>query len=447
MRLSVTPPQGSQHDRRVGRNFLRLLKGRAASALLMLASTALMARSLTPEDFGLVVLIHSYLLLVRGLVNLKPFEAIIRFGVPLLERKEMGRLAQLLRLTFAVDVVLAVIGLCLALLGVSLAGDYFNLDGEARRVAGFYCLLLLASASGSASGVLRLFNRFDLLGLRQAMGPLAQLCGVLVAWWYGGGYVSFVMAFGLGFFVEHVILNGFGYAELRRQQPGFQWRGELWTAQRERFPGLWRFLHIVYWQSNIDLVPKQISLMLVGALLGSAAAGLFRIAQQVARVVSVPGLLLRQVLFPDLARLWFRRDPMFHRLLGRTVLIALSVGVTVALLSLAVSKGIIDALAGEDYLDASAVLSWLLLAAGLELGVAALRAGGYAMGLAGSLLRASILAIFVYVVALLILSQSHGLPGVAIAVVGWTGVNLGAFAAIVLHRLKATSFGSGPDPA
>lgn len=415
---------------------MRLLKGRAASALLLLASTALMARSLPPQEFGLVVLVHGYVLLFRGLFNLKPFEAIIRFGVPLTERGDSDRLAQLLRLTFVLDAMLALAGTGVALLFVSVAGGMLSWDGDTRQAASLYCLLLLASASGTASGILRLFNRFDLLGLRQAMGPLAQLAGVAIAWWAGGDYPHFLMAFGAGFLVEHLALLYFGYAELRRQQPHFRCRGALLDSQRERFPGLWRFLHVVYWQSNIDLVPKQVSLLLVGSLLGPAAAGLFRVAQQVARVVTVPALLLRQVLFPDLARLWYRRDALFRRLLGRTLLIALATGTAVALLSLVVSEPLVDAVAGGDYLAASAVLSWLLLAAGLDLGVSALRAAGYAMGLAGALLRVSLVTIAAYLAALVLLSGAIGLPGVAMAVAVWACLNLLLFATIVRRRLS-----------
>jgi len=429
--VSVSEGEHAWHGRRVRRNFLRLLKGRAASALLMLASTALMARSLSPADFGLVVLIHSYLLLVRGLVNLKPFEAIIHYGVPLLERKDSDRLVQLLRLTFALDALLAVIGMGLAMLVLVLASDVLPWDSNARQVALVYCLLLPAAASGAASGVLRLYNRFDLLGIRQALGPLAQLCGVTLAWWADGSHVHFLMAFGAGFLIEHVAMLGFGYSELRRQQPRFRLRGECLTAWRERFPGLWRYLHVVYWQSNIDLVPKQISLLLVGSILGPAAAGLFRIAQQIARVISVPALLLRQVLFPDLARLWFRRDPQFRRLLGRTLQIALATGLSVALMSLWVSETLIEGLAGGGYAGARDILPWLLLAAGLDLGVATLRAAGYAMGQAGGLLRVSAIATVCYLLALVMFGRMMGLGGVAFAVVVWASMNLIAFAAIV----------------
>ena len=34
---------------------------------------------------------------------------------------------------------------------------------------------------------------------------------------------------------------------------------------------LWRFIGIVYWQTNLDLIPKQLSTLMAGNLLGPAA--------------------------------------------------------------------------------------------------------------------------------------------------------------------------------
>ncbi|MEQ8513962.1 MAG: hypothetical protein RIC38_00005, partial [Chromatocurvus sp.] len=124
----------------------------------------------------------------------------------------------------------------------------------------------------------------------------------------------------------------------------------------------------------------------------------------------------------------------------RTLLLTLVTGVAVALLSVVISAPVLDTVAGEGYLAASAVLSWLLLAAGLDLGVSALRAAGYAMGLAGGLLRVSLVSTAAYLAALVFLSQALGLQGVGIAVAGWACLNLLTFAILVHRRLKTADF-------
>ena len=59
---------------------MRLLRGRGLAALLMLLAMALMARALPAEEFGLLMLLHAFVLGVYGLVNLKPFEAVVLYG-------------------------------------------------------------------------------------------------------------------------------------------------------------------------------------------------------------------------------------------------------------------------------------------------------------------------------------------------------------------------------
>ena len=51
--------------------------------MLALGATLITARALGVESFGTLVLVHAYVMLVRGIVNLKPFEAIEVTAAPL----------------------------------------------------------------------------------------------------------------------------------------------------------------------------------------------------------------------------------------------------------------------------------------------------------------------------------------------------------------------------
>jgi O-antigen/teichoic acid export membrane protein len=69
--------------RRILGNFGLLVRGRGIAAVMSFGATALMARSLGPAEFGMVVLIETYALLARGLFSFKQFQGIVRYGVPL----------------------------------------------------------------------------------------------------------------------------------------------------------------------------------------------------------------------------------------------------------------------------------------------------------------------------------------------------------------------------
>ena len=90
--------------RRIGRNFGKLLRGRGVAAVLELLTVALLARSLTPAYFGHVVLIQTYVQMVKGLFNFRLFETVVRFGIPLFEANKHSSLKKLLRLTLVIDI-------------------------------------------------------------------------------------------------------------------------------------------------------------------------------------------------------------------------------------------------------------------------------------------------------------------------------------------------------
>jgi len=401
---------------RVRRNFLELLGGRAMSTVLTLGATALMARALAPENFGLVVMVHSFLLAMQGLTRLNSFDAVVHFGVPAQERDDDAALTSLLRLTVILDLGAAALGTLLACLLVNLAGSALGWDAATVRLATLYALLLLSGATGAASGVLRLYDRFDALSRHRQVGPMVRLAGVALAWWQGVDQVGpFLAAHGAGWLTQNLYLMAAGWRERRRRRrPGGGDPG-WWPRNDGRFPGLGRFFHTVYWQGNLDLLPKHVSVLAAGFLLGPAMAGMFRLAMQFSRVLTVPGLLLRQVLFPDLTRLWLRGDPRFSRLLGRVLTAAGAAGATVVALSWFLGEPLLTLVAGPDYRAGAPALHWLMLAAALDMGAAPLRAAGYAMGAARSVLAVYGLSLVVYVAAFPLLSLWLGLAGAGMA--------------------------------
>ncbi|MGR8919025.1 MAG: lipopolysaccharide biosynthesis protein, partial [Gammaproteobacteria bacterium] len=166
--------------RRVVRNFLTLLGGRAAGGVLAFLATVLSARLLGPAGFGIVALVHAYVMIVRGLVNIKPFEAIVRFGVPLLDDRRHAELGRLLRACLLIDLCSAAGGAAVAAAGVPLMAALGVWDATANPVALAYALALLCSGQATASGVLRIFDRFDAISGALVIANGARLLGVVL---------------------------------------------------------------------------------------------------------------------------------------------------------------------------------------------------------------------------------------------------------------------------
>jgi hypothetical protein len=136
--------------KRVLQNFMVLAGGRAAGGVLGFIATLLSARALGPEDFGVVAMISAYVLVVRGFCNIKPFEAIVRYGVALADDHDLEGLARLLRVSLALDAVSALSGTMIAVLVAWLGGPLMGWSSSTTTVAMWYSLILLGSGTATA---------------------------------------------------------------------------------------------------------------------------------------------------------------------------------------------------------------------------------------------------------------------------------------------------------
>ena len=196
------------------------------------------------------------------------------------------------------------------------------------------------------------------------------------------------------------------------------------------FPGLRHFLWVTYWQSNVDLVPKRITLMFTGYLLGATEVGLFRLARQISSLLSKPATLIRQVVFPDLTRSWHSGSDDFKLIAYRTALIGAGAGLLLVLVGYFFGDLLLEVIFGKEFVGAAGLLTLLLLAGAFDLAAASLRSAAYAIGHAGKVLRLHMLSAIIYLVLFIALTSQMGLVGA-----GWAACIAAALPAIAMALL------------
>ena len=402
--------------KRVVKNFGVVLRGRSIGAAFSVGSTGLMANSLSATEFGMVILLHTYIMVIRGVLNFNTFEAIVRFGVPLNDSDQQAGLRCLLRSTMLVDLAAALLATAIAVIAAPLAGQFLHWDGEVTAWAATYSLVILSTANGTPNGILRIFNRFDVLGVQFSVGPALRFIMVATLWVWDAPMLMFIIAWGSAFAVGNIYMFVRGMIELRAHMASSLWNGFRWQEVSNMGRDFWKFIGVVYWQANIDLLPKHVSVLLAGSLLGPAAAGLFRLAREFSTILTQPAVILREVLFPDLTRSFHAEDGEIRSVPFKTAMIAGSVGLGFVVLSLLIGRPLLG-LIGNEYVAASSLLSLLLLAASFDLANAPLRAAAYAIGKAAAVLRIHILAIISYITIFFILTPLTGLTGPGLAAI------------------------------
>ena len=403
--------------RRVARNFGWLLSGRGAGALLALAATALMARNLGPEPFGLVILLHTAAHILRHLCSVKSSEAAIRFGQHLLDRNS-GRnqpttaWLDLIGALFRFDLLIALSAATLAAAGLVFAAEPMGLPADMADAAWIYVAALICTATGAAKGALRGLDRYRLLSVQLMAAPALRLAGVAACIGFAAPIEWYVTVWGASLLLEHALLLTSATPYLGLPKFGTPIRPAL-AAQ----PKLAPFLKAVYWQSNLDMVPRHGATLAVGLLFGAHSAGIYRLARDIAEVVSKPVVLLRQAIFPDLTELWNENKSAFLSLTWRASAALALVGGVFVLAALAFGADLLALLAGEPFRAGATLLALLLGAAALELGAAPLRPASYAMDGVVQVLILQSMAVALFFATLFATKPLIGLDGA-----GWAAL-------------------------
>lgn len=422
--------------RRVFGNLWLLVRGRGAAAVMALGATALMARALGPTEFGLVVLIQAYSLLLRGLLNFQLFEAIVRYGVPAHDSNDQRTLRRLIHVCRRVDLGACITATVVAVVVAPLAGPSMGMDQHQVSLLIAYSFVLLATGNGTAIGILRLFDRFDLLGLQMAVGPILRFIGVGFAWWLDGSLWIFVAILAFTYVTENIYLSWLGLREYRQQMAPLTPTETYRDATFGEFPGLRQFLWITYWQSNMDMVPKHIATVLTGYLLGPAEAGLLRLARELSSPLAKGAVLVRQVVYLDLTRSWHHGTGAFSHVAFRTAIYGGAFGMVFVLAAYFFGAELLSTLVGKEYVAAAAVLSLMLLAATIDLAAQSLRSAAYAIGHAGKVLRMYAISAVAYVISFIGLTTWLGLIGAGLA--ACIAASIPIFAMVVLIRQNLT---------
>ena len=380
------------------------------SAAASLLATALMARALGPAEFGLVVLLHTYVIAVRALTHMRPAETLVRFAVPLLDAGDRGGMNRLLGLIRSVERLTSILATAVAVLAAPLAALAFGWDDDVVPVAMLYALVLLGTAVGHMRGYLRATERFDLLRTQMAIGPSLRLAGIATAWWFEASWQWFALSWAVAYVAGQRYLAWRGSRQWRAA--GFAPEHLSWRTADAEFSGWRRFMGVVYGQGVLDQMPRHLITLLIGALLGAAAAGLFRVARELADVLAKPVQLIRQAAFTELTRRGQQgRDALrgVFRQYGLRLLLPAAALVTAAGLF---RVELLTLIGGEEFAAAGALLLLLLIAAAIDLVGAVLRPLAYAMNRAGGALRVQMWVTALYLAVFVLL---HGALGVAAA--------------------------------
>ncbi|MBX3484062.1 lipopolysaccharide biosynthesis protein [Phenylobacterium sp.] len=348
--------------KRVVANAGKLLGGRTVNALLGIGVMAIAARALGAPVLGVLVLIQAFVAFLADVVEFQSWQTVLHYGSRPLAEGRTADFQRVVRFSCVLDAASAALALAIGVVGSFLFAGHLGWTAAEAPMAALFMVTAVFTVSATPTGLLRLFDRFDVMARQAALIAFIRLVASAVAWALGAGLEGFLVAYFVATLGSWLYLAGSAYAELKRRglTEGWSWRGPL----TEGMPGIWRFA----WNTNIaaalDVAFTHAATLMVGAMAGPTQAAFWRVGRQVADAMAKPAKLLTPALYPELARL--RADDHSHAMwrLARNVgLLAGGVGLLLMTATVVFGDALLGAVLGDAFAAAGDVMTWQVAAA------------------------------------------------------------------------------------
>ncbi len=434
---------------RIAANTGLMVGAKVLAVVLGIFSFIIASRALTPVEFGTVVFLHAYMLFFSEVITFKTWQSLIRFGSDDLKNKDSSKLTQLISFCYRLDFMSTILAYIasITLMGfvVWVVGKFPALAPEngfdvatIQKYAALYCLVLLVRWRDTSIGVHRLFDKFVILAFVALIMPAVRLAGAIYAWKAGWGIEGFLCVWFIASFVSYIVMFTVGIFELVK-------RGLLGMVIRAKFnfwklrPKIWPFVL----KSNVDSAlaagTLHLPMLLVMAFFGAAWVGIYKIAEELAKMLTEGFKLLDQVIYPELAKMVSTGNAdKIWRIVKRAALYMVSVGLVLSLLVLFFGSPVLISIFGEEYRSAAPLASLLVPAAAL-MGIAApLFPIFYAADVPERAIYVRGASMIVYVIAFIVLSLTIGRMAPGWAMLAGNLFVVGSVVFVARHSLRKT---------
>lgn len=418
-----------QHFRSLLKNTSYLGISKAVAAVGSLAALALAGRGLGLTQFGILVLIASYVQAASGLSKFQSWQLIIRYGSPALVRGDVDEFKGAAGFALGLDLASGLFGMALAIALLPLIGGWFGISDEHVSLAMLYCAIIPSMGAATPVGVLRALDRFDLLSWQGTVTPIARALFTAVAWAQDAPFAAYVAIWILTQLAGDLFLWFLALRELRRRH---MLQGIYPVLRPRNLPGAWKFALSVNLMVSLNTAMGPIARLLVGGLLGPASAALFRVASSLAESAGKPADLLGKAFYPEIARM----DPASKKpwkLMVRGMFLSMLIGSAVMIVILLIGPWLLETLFGEEFLPAYPVLAVLMLGTLLGLVSFPLPSMLYTLDRANDPLVARLLGTVAFLIAVWPLSRLWDVVGAGVAFV----INMAVMVAVMALQLFA----------
>jgi O-antigen/teichoic acid export membrane protein len=409
--------------REIGRDLDRrgtaLLAGQLAAGLITAAVAVVLARGLGSTAYGQFALISTSVYFVAQVIDVRIFEAAVRFGSDHIAAGRPLQARGVLELGLVLNLCGGLVATGLIVLASALIADGLLGDADLTGPLVLYGFVApMSGLQGASYAVLRVLDRFRRLATLTAAAAALRLAAAAGVMLLGGGLRSVLVALLAAEAINAIAMTAIAMRTIDSRLPSSLRFVDHARAIRSAWPRMARFLAASNATGTLRIVNTQADVLLVGLLASPAAAGVLKIARVYTTPLVMPALPYAQALLPQLMEAVSLGElERFHRL-TRAAGRALARVLVPAAAAIAVTAPFtVPLLFGPGYGQAPLTILPLAIAAAIGGGLFWLQPAAVVLDLQTTSLRYLAAAPVVQVAVLLVAVPALGPPGAGVAAI------------------------------
>jgi O-antigen/teichoic acid export membrane protein len=393
---------------------------RAVAAVCGIATIALAGRGLGLLLLGTLILITSYAKAVSGIAKFQSWQVIVRFGGHGIAHGDPEHFKIATGFAFSLDLVSGIAGMLAAVALLPFIAQWVGIQPQYLWLGMLYCTLIPTMGSATPSGIMRVLDRFDLIGWADTLTPISRAILIGIAYLASAPFPVYVALWYVTDLAGDLFTWFLAWRELRRTG---HLQGIRPTLRPTKLPGAWRFAIDVNLAASVQAIWGPTGRLVVGGLLGPAGAALFRVASTLADSAQKPADLLGKAFYPEVVRMDFSTKQPW-KLMLRVMVFASGIALLAIGLLLIGGKPLVALVFGKSFLRAYEPLVILMIIPFLGVFSFPLPPMLYALGRSDGPLKAKLIGSLAFFGTIAPLSWRFGVVGAAIALVIGNAANV-----------------------
>ena len=354
---------------RVFRNSSWLFSAKGVGALLSIFYLAILTRTLGVAGFGEFMVIVGAIQVLTAILKLQTWQAVVQFGVPYLVAGQHQAFRKLSVQNFWIEFIGGLVACGTLWLVLPYGASQFGWSDPVQQAIMGYGVIIFLSVRSTPTGILRAQDRFRGNALGDAIIPIVRFVGAFILFVTLPSMTGFLIVWGLSEFISFVVMWLMVWRRHGSVYPlNAAAAASVMPPSRKEFVTFLLFTNLAY---LINVIRERLVVVIVGFFVGPAAAGLFRLADQLANSLNRLAEVFARPLFAELSRLFANgRSRESRALFRRSLRVSAISGGVIFIGLLLFGKNIIALISGPEFLAAYPML--LLLGAATIISLAGL---------------------------------------------------------------------------